>query len=52
VSACPFCGLSPQAITQNAVTGASVYECRNGHDWQDPVDNDGPVDDGNPDGSP
>lgn len=52
MTACPFCGESPQAITQNADTEAPVYECANAHYWQDPVDNDGNVDDGNPDGSP
>lgn len=51
MSACPFDGLPPQAITQNDTPGAPVYMCENGHSWQDPDDNDGPVDDGNPDGS-
>jgi hypothetical protein len=51
MSICPFCGQPPQAITQNASTGASVYECANSHDWQDPDDADGNADDGNPDGS-
>lgn len=52
MTACPFCGESPQAITQNAATGAPLYECENDHYWADPVDNDGNTDDGNPDGSP
>jgi hypothetical protein len=51
VTACPFCGEPPQAITTNDTTGASVYMDENGHTWQDPNDSDGPVDDGNPDGS-
>lgn len=52
MTACPFDGLPPQAITQNAETGEPLYECANSHYWADPVDDDGPVDDGNPDGSP
>jgi hypothetical protein len=51
VTACPFCGEPPQAITTNDATGASVYMDEEGHTWQDPDDTSGPVDDGNPDGS-
>jgi hypothetical protein len=51
VTACPFDGEPPQAITTDDATGASVYMCENGHTWQDPNDADGSVDDGNPDGS-
>lgn len=42
MTACPECGAPPQAITQNADTGADVYEDENGHIWQDPDDSDLP----------
>jgi hypothetical protein len=33
VSDCPYCGLPPQAMTQNDDTGEDMFEDENGHLW-------------------